>query len=358
MDAAAKRLLSLRNLLAHARDRLGIDVGFVLWDGSTVPSTFPAVAFTIVLADEGAVAALIRRPTLDTILNLWVSARFDLRNGTLFDLAAQRPRVKTKDFIRSLDKRLAFDVARRFLLVPRGGPWPLADIKPDLTTTHSFAEDKAALPSLIGLLKDDDRKVRAAAVGTLGRFGPDAKEAVPALLRALAGPVTRFDAQLAALVADMDDTMRHLNGAGIAAPQIGVSARVVIFELKDNPRYPDLAPVPYTVLVNPLVTPLCAEQDEGWEGCLSVPGIFDDVKRASTVRVRAQDRDGVTWEKDFDEILAVCIQHEMDHLEGRLFVDYLSDLKRERIRKKLDKERRERSSAPHAPAASATRRAY
>jgi len=81
------------------------------------------------------------------------------------------------------------------------------------------------------------------------------------LLRELAAPVTRFDAQLAALVADMDDTMRHLNGAGIAAPQIGVSARVVIFELKDNPRYPDLAPVPYTVLVNPLVTPLGAEQD-------------------------------------------------------------------------------------------------
>jgi cyclopropane-fatty-acyl-phospholipid synthase len=143
MNAAAKRLQSLRNLLAHARKHLGIDAGFVLWDGSTVPSDLPADAFAIVFADEGAVAALLRRPKLDTILNLWVAARFDLRNGTLFDLAAQRPRVRTKELMKSLDKRLAFDAARRFLLVPRGGPWPLVDIKADRTTTHNFAEDKA-----------------------------------------------------------------------------------------------------------------------------------------------------------------------------------------------------------------------
>src|SRR5213082_997562 len=93
------------------------------------------------------------------------------------------------------------------------------------------------------------------------------------LLRQVASPVTSFDAELAALVSDMDDTMRALTGAGIAAPQIGVSARVVIFELKDNPRYPHLAPVPYTVLVNPVITPLGEEQEEGWEGCLSVPGM-------------------------------------------------------------------------------------
>src|ERR1700683_1284579 len=93
------------------------------------------------------------------------------------------------------------------------------------------------------------------------------------LLRAVAAPVEHFDAQLRALVADMDETMRHLNGAGIAAPQIGVSARVVIFELKDNPRYPHLEPVPYPVLVNPVLTLLGSEQDEGWEGCLSVAGV-------------------------------------------------------------------------------------
>jgi cyclopropane-fatty-acyl-phospholipid synthase len=143
MNTASKRLHSLRDLLAHARQRLGIDVGFVLWDGSTVPSNLTADAFAIVIADEGAVAALLRRPKLDTMLNLWVSGRFDLRNGTLFDLAAQRPRVKTRQFIKSLDKRLTFDAVRRFLFVPRGDPWPLADIKPDRTTKHKFAEDKA-----------------------------------------------------------------------------------------------------------------------------------------------------------------------------------------------------------------------
>src|SRR5438552_19175541 len=91
------------------------------------------------------------------------------------------------------------------------------------------------------------------------------------LLRQVASPVTRFAAELAALVADMDDTMRALSGAGIAAPQIGVSARVVIFELHDNPRYPHLTPVPYTVLVNPVLTPLGSEQHEGWAACASVP---------------------------------------------------------------------------------------
>ncbi len=143
MDAAVKRLYSLRALLAHARQQLGIEVGFVLWDGSTVPADLSPEAFAIEIADEGAVAALIRRPKLETIINLWVSARFDLRNGTLFDLVKQRPRVKTRQFMKAMNKRLALDTARRFLFVARGGPWPLEDIKPDHTTTHNFAEDKA-----------------------------------------------------------------------------------------------------------------------------------------------------------------------------------------------------------------------
>ena len=141
--AAEKRLDAVRQLLTQVHKRLALQFGFMLWDGSTVPSDLPPDAFAIVIADEGVVAALLRRPKLDTILNLWVSAQFDLRNGTLFDLAAQRLRVRTKNLMKSLDKRLAFDVLRRFLLVPRGGPWPLADIKPDRTTTHNFAEDKA-----------------------------------------------------------------------------------------------------------------------------------------------------------------------------------------------------------------------
>ena len=112
---------------------------------------------------------------------------------------------------------------------------------------------------------------------------PVLKMGEPLLLR-VAAEVARFDAELQQLITDMDDTMRALSGAGIAAPQIGVSARVVIFELKDNPRYPHIAPVPYTVLVNPLVTPLTAEQDEGWEGCLSVPGMRGLVPRFRRLR--------------------------------------------------------------------------
>ena len=91
------------------------------------------------------------------------------------------------------------------------------------------------------------------------------------------------------------------------------------------------------------------------EGCLSVPDVFDEVERAARVRVRAQDREGKVFERDFAEILAVCVQHEIDHLEGKLFVDYLSDLRRERIRKKLEKERKERGARPRQ---SASARAY
>ena len=169
-------------------------------------------------------------------------------------------------------------------------------------------------------------------------------------LRTRAQPVTRFDAALGTLIDDMLETMYAAPGIGLAATQVDVHQRVIVIDISREHNAP-------LVLVNPQILAREGEASSE-EGCLSVPGIFDDIKRAATVRVRAQDRDGVAWEKDFDQILAVCIQHEMDHLEGRLFVDYLSDLKRERIRKKLDKERRERGSAPRAPAVSATRRAY
>jgi peptide deformylase len=147
------------------------------------------------------------------------------------------------------------------------------------------------------------------------------------LLRTVAAPVTRFDAELAALVADMDDTMRALNGAGIAAPQIGVSARVVIFELKDNPRYPHLAPVPYTVLVNPRVTPLADEQEEGWEGCLSVPGMRGLVARFRRVRYRGFDLKGAPIDRSVEGFHARVVQHEVDHLDGILFPQRLRDLR-------------------------------
>jgi cyclopropane-fatty-acyl-phospholipid synthase len=142
MDAAAKRLISLKKLLAHARERLGLDIGFVLWDGSTVPENLSPGAFAVSIADEGAVAAVMRRPNADTLANLWVSGRLDLRNGTLFDLVKQRPRVRTKQFITSMDKWLVLDTLRRFAFVPRGGPWPLQNIKTDRPSQHQFVEDK------------------------------------------------------------------------------------------------------------------------------------------------------------------------------------------------------------------------
>ncbi|HEX8782367.1 MAG TPA: peptide deformylase [Steroidobacteraceae bacterium] len=148
----------------------------------------------------------------------------------------------------------------------------------------------------------------------------------PLLLR-VATEVARFDAELQELVADMDDTMRALSGAGIAAPQIGVSARVVIFELKDNPRYPHITPVPYTVLVNPLVTPLTAEQDEGWEGCLSVPGMRGLVPRYRRLRYTGFDQHGASLDRTVEGFHARVVQHEVDHLDGILFPQRVRDLR-------------------------------
>ena len=147
------------------------------------------------------------------------------------------------------------------------------------------------------------------------------------LLREVAVAVTRFDAELAALVTDMDDTMRALSGAGLAAPQIGVSARVVIFELRDNPRYPHLAPVPYTVLVNPVLTPLGGEQDEGWEGCLSVPGMRGLVPRFRRLRYQGFDAHGAPIDREVEGFHARLVQHEIDHLDGILFPQRVPDLR-------------------------------
>ena len=155
---------------------------------------------------------------------------------------------------------------------------------------------------------------------------PVLKMGEPLLLR-VAAPVGRFDAELQELVADMDDTMRALSGAGIAAPQIGVSARVVIFELKDNPRYPHITPVPYTVLVNPLVTPLTAEQDEGWEGCLSVPGMRGLVPRYRRLHYRGFDQYGAPIDRTVEGFHARVVQHEVDHLDGILFPQRVRDLR-------------------------------
>ena len=147
------------------------------------------------------------------------------------------------------------------------------------------------------------------------------------LLRQVAQPVIRFDAELASLVADMDETMRHFSGAGIAAPQVSVSSRVVIFELQDNPRYPHIAPVPYTVLVNPVLTPLTQEEEEGWEGCLSVPGLRGLVPRCTRLRYRGFDLNGAPIDRTVEGFHARVVQHEVDHLDGILFPQRVRDLR-------------------------------
>ena len=147
------------------------------------------------------------------------------------------------------------------------------------------------------------------------------------LLRQVALPVTRFDAELAALISDMDDTMRQQSGAGLAAPQIGVSARVVIFELRENPRYPHLQPVPYTVLVNPVLTLLGEEQEEGWEGCLSVPGMRGLVPRHRRLRYQGSDALGAPIDRTVAGFHARVVQHEVDHLDGILFPQRVRDLR-------------------------------
>ena len=138
--SAAARLDSFARLLASVRERLGLDVTFVLWDGRTVPAAAPAGALAIAIADEGAVAALIRRPKLDTLANLWVSGRLDIRNGTLFDIAARRPKVRTRAFLRSFDKVALAGTAARFLTVPRGGPFPLESMPPGSALADGSAE--------------------------------------------------------------------------------------------------------------------------------------------------------------------------------------------------------------------------
>jgi len=140
------------------------------------------------------------------------------------------------------------------------------------------------------------------------------------LLRQVALPVTAFGTrEMLELVRDMDDTMRALNGAGLAAPQVGVSLRVVIFEVTRNPRYPDAGEVPYTVLINPELTPLGDETEDGWEGCLSVPGLRGLVPRYRRLRYRGYDANGVPIDRSVEGFHARVVQHEVDHLDGILY---------------------------------------
>jgi len=140
--AAARRLQSLKKLIAHAREKLALDVGFVLWDGSTVPESLAPDELAITIADEGVVAGALRRPNMVTLANLWVSGRLDIRNGSIFDLVERRPKVRTREIRRTLDKRLMLETALRFLFVPRGGPWPLEEVPKDRPSSGMATENK------------------------------------------------------------------------------------------------------------------------------------------------------------------------------------------------------------------------
>jgi peptide deformylase len=142
-------------------------------------------------------------------------------------------------------------------------------------------------------------------------------------------PVQRFDTpELRALLQDMRDTMAHLNGAGLAAPQIGIGLRVVIFGVKANPRYPQAEEVPDTVLINPLIEPLSQEQVEDWEGCLSVPGMRGWVPRQARVRYSGCDEHGLRFERTVQGFHARVVQHECDHLDGILYPMRMRDFSR------------------------------
>jgi len=144
-----------------------------------------------------------------------------------------------------------------------------------------------------------------------------------------ARPVTDFDTpELRALITDMTEIMHHLDGAGLAAPQIGVGLRVVIFGVEGNPRYPDAELVPWTVLINPVLTPLSSAVDEGWEGCLSVPGLRGWVPRWRSLRYTGFDAGGQPIDRAVEGFHARVVQHECDHLDGVLYPMRIRDFTR------------------------------
>jgi peptide deformylase len=154
-------------------------------------------------------------------------------------------------------------------------------------------------------------------------------------LRTRATPVAAVDAPLRELIDDMLETMYAANGIGLAATQVNVHQRLLVADVSEGRNVPQ-------VFINPEI--LSRDGKEvSQEGCLSVPGYYDEVERAARVRVRALGRDGKPFESDLEGLLAICVQHEIDHLDGRLFVDYLSEMKRQRVRKKIEKEKRLRA---------------
>jgi peptide deformylase len=164
-------------------------------------------------------------------------------------------------------------------------------------------------------------------------------------LRKKALPVETVDESISALVNDMLETMYKAPGIGLAATQVNVHKRVVVIDISEEKDQP-------VCLINPEILEKEGTEEMD-EGCLSVPGVFEKVSRAEKIRFKALDREGKPFEMEADGLLAVCIQHELDHLEGKLFVDYLSPLKRHRAKKKLEKDRRLKSGEPERKATAA-----
>ena len=155
-------------------------------------------------------------------------------------------------------------------------------------------------------------------------------------LRTIATPVAEVDDQIRTIIDDMFDTMYAAPGIGLAATQVNIHQQIIVMDISEEQDQP-------LVLINPEVEVLDAEQGSYDEGCLSVPGFYETIKRPAHVRVHALNRDGQAFTLEPEGLLAVCIQHEMDHLNGKLFVDYLSNLKRTRIRSKLQKQAKQRA---------------
>ncbi len=155
-------------------------------------------------------------------------------------------------------------------------------------------------------------------------------------LRTVARPVTEVNDATRQLIDDMFETMYDAPGIGLAATQVNVHERLLVIDVSEDRSEP-------LVFINPEVTVLDPELGEYDEGCLSVPGFFETVNRPRRVEVRAMDRDGQSFTRELEGLLAICLQHEIDHLDGKLFVDYISPLKRTRIRKKLEKDQRRRA---------------
>lgn len=153
-------------------------------------------------------------------------------------------------------------------------------------------------------------------------------------LRTIARPVTVFDARIKQIVKDMFETMYHAPGIGLAATQVDIHERIVVMDISEEKKQP-------LVLINPEVEILDGEPQVMQEGCLSIPGFYEDIERIAHCKLNAFDEQGQAYEKICTGLLAVCVQHELDHLNGKLFVDYLSPLKRNRIKTKLEKKHKQ-----------------